>query len=67
VFPCIVGVTVIDTQQDATILIYLLLINSTFLGRSFCPSSGAYHRNYSFWYFPPMLLVVGVAYWMELT
>jgi len=48
-------------KQDATILIYLLLIISTCFGRCFRPSSGAYHGNYSFWYCPPMLLLTGVA------
>ena len=52
----------IDNQQDATILIYLLLIRSTCFGRCFRPSSGAYQYNYSFWYCPPMLLLAGVAY-----
>jgi len=58
---------IIDNQQDATILIYLFLFNSTSFGRCFRPSSGAYHCNYIFWYCPPMLLLVGVAYWVELT
>ena len=46
-----IGIT-IDDQQDATILIYLLLISSTCFGRCFRPSSGAYHCNYRFWYCP---------------
>jgi hypothetical protein len=33
----------------------------------FRPSSGAYHCNYSFSYCPPMLLLAGVAYCVELT
>jgi len=33
--------------------------NSTCFGRCFRPSSGAYHCNYSFWYCPPTLLLVG--------
>ena len=57
----------IDNQQDATILIYLLLISSTCFGRCFRPSSTAYHCNYSFWYCPLMLLLAGVAYWVEFT
>jgi len=48
-------------------LIYLFVITSTRFGRYFRPSSGAYHCNYSFWYFPPTLVLAGVAYWMELT
>jgi len=56
----------IGNQQDATILIYLLLISSTCFGRCFRPSSGAYHCNYSFWCCPPMFLLAGVAYWVEL-
>ena len=61
VFPCIVSVITTDDQQDATALFYLLLISSTCFGRCFRPSSGAYHRNYSCWYCPPMLLLAGVA------
>ena len=60
-------VITIDNQQEATILIYLLLISSICFGRCFRPSSGAYHCNYSFWYCPPMVLLPGVAYWVELT
>ena len=60
VFPCIVNVIKIDDKQDATLLIYLLLISSTCFGRCFRPSSGAYHCNYSFWYCPPMLLTKSV-------
>jgi len=67
VFPCIVSVITIANQQDATILIYLLLISSTCFRRRFRPSSGAYHCNYNFWYCPPMLLLAGVAYWMKLS
>ena len=52
----------VDNQQDATILIYLILISSICFGRSFLPSLGAYYYNYSFWYCPPMLLLFGVAY-----
>jgi len=37
VFPCIFSVITIDNQQDATILIYLLLISSTCFGRCFSP------------------------------
>jgi len=48
VFLCIVSVITIDNQQDATILIYLLLISSTCFGRWFCRSSGAYHCNHGF-------------------
>jgi hypothetical protein len=59
--------TTIDNQQDATILIYLFLISPTYFGRCFRPSSGAYHCDYSFWYCPPMLLLAGVAYWVEMT
>jgi len=59
-------VTVAD-QQDAAILIYLLLISSTRFGRCFHPSSGAYRCIYSFRYCPPMLLLAGVAYWVEPT
>jgi len=66
VLPCIASIITTGNQQDATILIYLLLISSTCFGKCFRPSSGAYHCNYSFWYCPPMLLVAGVAYWMEL-
>ena len=33
VFPCIVSVITIDNQQDATILIYLLIISCTCFGR----------------------------------
>jgi len=66
-FPCIVNVIQIDNQQDATVLIYLLLISSTCFGRSFRPSSGAYHCNYSFWYCPLMLLLAGVEYCVEMT
>jgi len=62
VFPCIFIVITIDNQQDATILFYLLIINSTCFWRCFRPSSGAYHCNYSSWYCPPMLLLAGVAY-----
>jgi len=54
---------IIDNQQDATILIYLFIINST----CFHPSSGTYHCNYSFWYCPSMLLLASVAYWVEMT
>jgi len=50
VFPCIVSLITIDNQQDATILIYLLVIISTCFGRCFRPKSGTYHCNYSFWY-----------------
>jgi len=39
----------IHNQQDATILLYLLLISSTRFGRCFHPSSGAYHCKYKFW------------------
>jgi len=49
VFPCIASTITIDNQQDATILIYLLQISSTYFGRCFRPSSGANHCNYSFW------------------
>jgi len=59
-------IIIIDNQQDATILIYLFLIGCTCFGRCFRPSSGAYHCNYIFWYCPPMLLLAGVAYWVEL-
>ena len=48
----------IDNQQYATILIYLLLISSTCFERCFRPSAGAYKCNYSFWYCPPMLLLL---------
>jgi len=51
VFPCIVSVITVDNQQDATILIYLLLISSKCFGWCFRPSLGAYHCNYSC---PPM-------------
>ena len=57
---------IINNQQDATILIYLFLIISTCFGLCFRPSSEAYQCYYSFWYCPPMLLVVGVAYWVKL-
>ena len=66
-FPCIVNIITIDNRQDATILIYLIIISSTCFGRCFRPSSGAYHCKYSFWYCPPMLLLAGVAYLVELT
>jgi len=56
-----VCIITLDNQQDATDLIYLLLISSTCFGRCFRPSSGAYHCNCSFWYCPPMLLLAGVA------
>ena len=46
-----IGIT-IDNQQDETVVIYLLLISSTCSRWCFCPSSGAYHCNYSFWYCP---------------
>ena len=49
VFLCIASTITIDNQQDATILIYLLLISSTCFGRCFRPSSGAYHCNNSLW------------------
>jgi len=55
----------IDNQQDATILIYLFLIGFTCFGRCFRPSSGAHRRNYSFCCCPWMLLLAGVAYWVE--
>jgi len=61
VFPRIVSIITIDNQQDATTLMYLLLIISTCFGRCFRPSSGAYHGNYSFWYCQPLLLLAGVA------
>ena len=57
-FPCIVSI-ITTNQQDSTVLIYLLLISSACFVRCFRPSSGAYHCNYSFWYCPPMLLLVG--------
>jgi len=44
----------IDNQQDATILIYLLLIRSACFGRRLRPSSEAYYCNYRFWYCPPI-------------
>ena len=49
VFPCIASTITIDNQQDADSLIYSLLAISTFFGRFFRPSSGAYHCNYSLW------------------
>jgi len=53
VFPCIVSITTIDNHQDATILIYLLLISSTCFGRCFRPPSAAYHCNYWLKSVPP--------------
>ena len=41
-------------------LIYLLLINSTCVGRCLRPSSGALDCIYSIWYWPPLLLLAGV-------
>jgi len=67
VFPCIASIITVDNQQDESILIYLLLISSTCFGRCFRPSSEAYRCNYSFWYCPLMLLLAGVAYWVELS
>ena len=57
----------IDNQQDAAVMINLLLVSCTCFGRCLRPSSEAYHCNYSFWYCPPMFLLAGVAYWLELS
>jgi len=58
VFRSILSIITIDNEQDATILIHLLLISSTRFRQCFRPSSGAYHCNYSC---PPMLLLAGIA------
>ena len=52
VSPCIISIIAIGNKEDATILIYLLLISSTCFGRWFRPSSRAYICNYSLWYCP---------------
>ena len=67
VLPRVASISAIDNQQAVTVTIYLLLISSTCFGRCFRLSSGAYHCNYSFWYCPSMLLLAGVAYWVEPT
>jgi len=47
-------------------LFYLFLISSTCFRRCLLPSSGAVDFIYRFWYFPPILLLVGVMDEMEL-
>ena len=62
VLPCTsIAIIVNDDQQDATILAYLFIHNQLYMFRGCLrPSSGALDCIYSFWYYPPTLLLAGV-------